>query len=66
MGTATEQAVAVDVELRINGARSRLALDPRVRDREFVRTEGLFRGEWPHAAATPGIKILVGWNKYAG
>src|SRR4051795_12375738 len=29
MGTATEHAVAVDVELRINGAPARLVLDPR-------------------------------------
>src|SRR3954468_15890488 len=29
MGTATEHGVAVDVELRINGALARLALDPR-------------------------------------
>jgi hypothetical protein len=30
-----------------------LALGPNFRDRESVRTEGLFRGEWPHAAAAP-------------
>src|SRR3954467_12061680 len=29
MGTATEHAVAVDIELRINGAPARLVLDPR-------------------------------------
>jgi len=48
MGTATEQAVAVDVELRINGARARLSLDPRTTLldalREHLRLTGTKKG----------------------
>jgi xanthine dehydrogenase YagT iron-sulfur-binding subunit len=48
MGTATEHAVAVDVELRINGAPARLALDPRTTLldalREHLRLTGTKKG----------------------
>jgi len=48
MGTATEQGVAVDVELRINGARTRLSLDPRTTLldalREHLRLTGTKKG----------------------
>src|SRR5689334_24115658 len=48
MGTATEQGVAVDIVLRINGARARLSLDPRttVLDalREHLRLTGTKKG----------------------
>jgi xanthine dehydrogenase YagT iron-sulfur-binding subunit len=48
MGTATEQVVAVDVALRINGAATRLALDPRTTLldalREHLRLTGTKKG----------------------
>src|SRR3982751_3150743 len=48
MGTATEHAVAVDVELRINGAPARLVLDPRTTLldalREHLRLTGTKKG----------------------
>jgi xanthine dehydrogenase YagT iron-sulfur-binding subunit len=48
MGTATEHGVAVDVELRINGALARLALDPRTTLldalREHLRLTGTKKG----------------------
>ena len=48
MGTATEHVVAVDVELRINGAEARLALDPRTTLldalREHLRLTGTKKG----------------------
>ena len=48
MGTATEHGVAVDVELRINGARARLSLDPRTTLldalREHLRLTGTKKG----------------------
>ena len=48
MGTATEQVAAVDVELRINGAAARLALDPRTTLldalREHLRLTGTKKG----------------------
>ena len=48
MGTATEQVVAVDVELQINGTRSRLSLDPRTTLldalREHLRLTGTKKG----------------------
>ena len=48
MGTATEHGVAVDVELRINGAPARLALDPRTTLldalREHLRLTGTKKG----------------------
>jgi xanthine dehydrogenase YagT iron-sulfur-binding subunit len=48
MGTATEQGTAVDVELRINGARARLSLDPRTTLldalREHLRLTGTKKG----------------------
>ena len=48
MGTATEQGVAVDVEMRINGARARLSLDPRTTLldalREHLRLTGTKKG----------------------
>ena len=48
MGTATEQVVAVDVELRINGTRPRLSLDPRTTLldalREHLRLTGTKKG----------------------
>jgi xanthine dehydrogenase YagT iron-sulfur-binding subunit len=48
MGTATEHVVAVDVELRINGAPARLALDPRTTLldalREHLRLTGTKKG----------------------
>src|SRR3954469_17452976 len=48
MGTATEHAVAVDIELRINGAPARLALDPRTTLldalREHLRLTGTKKG----------------------
>lgn len=48
MGTATEQVVAVDVELRINGARAQLSLDPRTTLldalREHLRLTGTKKG----------------------
>jgi xanthine dehydrogenase YagT iron-sulfur-binding subunit len=48
MGTATEQAMAVEVELRINGASARLALDPRTTLldalREQLRLTGTKKG----------------------
>src|SRR5689334_21972843 len=48
MGTATEQVVAVDVELRINGARAQLSLDPRTTLldalREHLRLTGSKKG----------------------
>ena len=48
MGTATEQVVTVDVELRINGARAQLSLDPRTTLldalREHLRLTGTKKG----------------------
>jgi xanthine dehydrogenase YagT iron-sulfur-binding subunit len=48
MGTATEQVVTVDVELRINGAAARLVLDPRTTLldalREQLRLTGTKKG----------------------
>ena len=48
MGTATEQVVAIDVELRINGGRARLSLDPRTTLldalREHLRLTGTKKG----------------------
>jgi len=48
MGTATEQGVAVDVVLRINGVRARLSLDPRTTLldalREHLRLTGTKKG----------------------
>ena len=48
MGTATEHVAAVDVELRINGARARLSLDPRTTLldalREHLRLTGTKKG----------------------
>jgi xanthine dehydrogenase YagT iron-sulfur-binding subunit len=48
MGTATEHGVATDVELRINGAPARLALDPRTTLldalREHLRLTGTKKG----------------------
>ena len=48
MGTATEHAVAVDIELRINGAPARRALDPRTTLldalREHLRLTGTKKG----------------------
>ena len=48
MGTATEHGVAVDVELRINGAQARLSLDPRTTLldalREHLRLTGTKKG----------------------
>src|SRR5437868_13901767 len=48
MGTATEQGMAVEVELRINGASARLALDPRTTLldalREQLRLTGTKKG----------------------
>ena len=48
MGTATEQVVTVDVSLRINGAATRLALDPRTTLldalREHLRLTGTKKG----------------------
>lgn len=48
MGTAMEQVVAVDVTLRINGAATRLALDPRTTLldalREHLRLTGTKKG----------------------
>ena len=48
MGTATEHGAAVDVELRINGARPRLSLDPRTTLldalREHLRLTGTKKG----------------------
>jgi xanthine dehydrogenase YagT iron-sulfur-binding subunit len=48
MGTATEQGMAVEVELRINGASARLAVDPRTTLldalREQLRLTGTKKG----------------------
>ena len=48
MGTATEHVVAVDVELRINGSRAQLSLDPRTTLldalREHLRLTGTKKG----------------------
>jgi xanthine dehydrogenase YagT iron-sulfur-binding subunit len=48
MGTATEQGIAVEVELRINGASARLAVDPRTTLldalREQLRLAGTKKG----------------------
>jgi len=44
--------IGADVHRLAEGIVS-LALNPGLRDRQFVRTERLSRGKWPHAATAP-------------